>query len=92
MARKCRDGKVLCDLLVKLDHGCFSRNQIRYNKNQQNLKMSEFSCAQNISWFLMVLDREFMIKETFAVSDLYNYNNLQSVLNVLAKISQVWGC
>ena len=91
MARKCRSGKVLCDLLVKLDYDCFVRNQIKYHKNQQNLKMSEFSCAQNISWFLMVLDREFMIKETFVIADLYNYNNLQLVLNVLAKISQVEG-
>merc|ERR1711935_1167061 len=42
VARKCRSGKVLCDLLVKLDYDCFVRNQIKYNKNQQNLKMSEF--------------------------------------------------
>ena len=53
--------------------------------------MSEFSCAQNISWFLMVLELEFAIKETFAIADLYSYTNLQLVLNVLAKISQVEG-
>ena len=44
---------------------------------------------QNITWFLLVLEKEFGIADKFQIADLYNYNNLQAVLNVLAKISQV---
>lgn len=62
IAHKLRDGKLLCDLLVKLDPGCFSRNKIRYIKSHEHLRMSEFNCSQNINWFLQILDREFQIK------------------------------